>query len=177
VIGALIGATAVLAMCGILFVKDQFDAPERLAQVEGPAGEWYALYAEYPVGDYDPSWHVYRFANHEALAAAQVQRGFDKGALFETYEEGGDHDEDATLEVFDGRFLVLSKAGLFHSLYDIECNRLVINDESPFDAAWQAAGEIPHDSPSWARFYLQWKLDHLHRPIEAIIAAKARCGG
>jgi hypothetical protein len=177
-IGALIGATAVLATCGVLAVRGQFGPPEQLAEVEGPHGEWYALYGEYPAGDYDPSWHVYRFPNREAFSSARVQRGFDKGALFETYEEAGDHDEDATLEVLDGRFLIFSKAGLFHSLYDIECNRLLINEESPFHAASQASGGITHiGNPEWPRFYLQWKLEHLHRPIESAIAAKARCAG
>jgi hypothetical protein len=122
----------VLATCGVLAVRSQFGPPEQLAAVEGPHGEWYALYAEYPVGDYDPSWHVYRFANREAFSSARVRRGFNEGALFETYEEAGDHDEDANLEILKGRFLVFSKAGLFHSLYDIECDRLLINEEDPF---------------------------------------------
>ncbi len=177
-VGVLIGVALVLATCGVFAVRNQFGPPERLAAVEGPHGEWYALYAHYPLGDYDPSWHVYRFADDEDLSSARVHQGFGKGALFETYEEAGDHDEDATLEIFGGRFLIFSKAGLFHSLYDIECGRLVINEQSPFHRASQSDRDKSHvGNPEWPRFYLQWKLEHLHRPIESAIATAPSCAG
>jgi hypothetical protein len=174
-VGALLGALAVLATCALLALKDQVGSPERLVEVQGPHGEWYALYAEYPLGDYDPSWHVYRFATRAALDSAHVERGFNKGALFETYEESGDHDEDAVLEVLDGRFLVFSKAGIFHSLFDIECKRLLVHEEDPYHAA--TSGGMSAATPGWPRFYLKSKLEHLQQPIERAIQAKARCAG
>jgi len=108
------------------------------------------------------------------------QRGslevFNHHALFENYEEAGDHDERATLEIRDGRYLVFSRAGLYHALYDILCDRLLVNEQSPFHAAREATG-APSDinSPEWPRFYLQWKLTHLHQPIAQAMDEPRAC--
>ncbi|MEZ4278483.1 MAG: hypothetical protein R3F21_02560 [Myxococcota bacterium] len=174
--GVLIG----ILLCGLafasLFFWGVYQPLQLIAKAQGPNGEWFGVFADYPAGDYDPSWHIYRFSSLDELESAKIENVFGKGALLETYEEGGDHDEDATIEVVNDRFLVFSKAGMFHALYDLRCDRVVVEDGSPWNSAWEHFGQDRKlDDPEWPRFYLQWKLDHLHRPIAAAIAANKRC--
>lgn len=176
----LAGVVLGILLCGLAFVALlawDFNRPlQMIAKAEGPNGEWFGVFADYPVGDYDPSWHIYRFKSLSELESAKITNQFGDGALLETYEEGGDHDEDATIEVLDGRFLVFSKAGLFHGLYDLQCARVVVDDSSPWNSAWDRFGQNRElDDPEWPRFYLQWKLENLHLPIAKYIAEKPRC--
>jgi len=135
------------------------------------------MYAEYPLGEYDPSWHVYGFDSKAVMDMNTVRRGMGRGALLETYEEGGDHDTDATLEIVKDRYVVFAKAGLYHGLYDIFCQRPIVNVVDPWHEAlstWRSTTT----NPAWPRYYLNWKLTHLDKPIRHILSKNEnRCDG
>ena len=175
-LGILIGVAACGLSAAAIFAWSATRAPDLLVTVEGPNGEWFALFAEYPAGDYDPSWHIYRFPSEAAFLSTPVKSGFGNGAIIETYEEGGDHDGDASLEILSDRYLVFSKAGMFHALYDTRCEQSLFSDSSPWNSARSAFGDDRRvDDPEWPRFYLQWKLANLHEPIRMAIATAKPC--
>ena len=172
-LGALL---AVLAGVGALALGAWYAAtraPTLVAHEQAVDGTVFAMYAHDPAfSDYDPAWFVYEFPSLETMEHATVTSEFDSGALFETYEEGGDHNSDETLEIVAERFVVVSRAGILHSLYDRSCRELLVHEESPWHAADLAGVELAKR----ARPYLEWKLSHLHRPIETLLEnPPARC--
>jgi hypothetical protein len=56
-------------------------------------------------------------------------------------------------------YLVMERNGLYHSLYDLRINELLINNESPWHSAYAEDLETMN----------KWIKDNLHLKIEAII--------
>ena len=164
--GALLAGLAAVVALALYVWWAGTQPPTLVAQAQAADGTVFALYVSHPAfGDYDPKWLVYEFPSLEVMERASISSEWRSGALFETYEEGGDHNSAETLEIVSDRFVVVSRAGILHSLYDRSCRDLLVHEESP----WHAANLSDLEREKRARAYLEWKLTHLHRRIEALL--------
>lgn len=77
------------------------------------------------------------------------------------YDEGPKNLENVKLFVKND-YLVLERSGLYHTLYDLKENQLLINEESP----WHSANAENLETMN------QWIKDNIHSKIEAIINQK-----
>ena len=103
-------------------------------------------------------WEAPRWQHGERLSPARLDRDDALLRLFGNYDEGPKNMEGARL-YREGRYLVLDRGGLHHSLYDLEGGGVVVNEESPWHASG-GAGEAELDA---------WIETHLHDPIDAIL--------
>lgn len=74
------------------------------------------------------------------------------------YDEGPKNLENVRIFVKND-YLVMERSGLYHSLYDLRKNELLINDESP----WHSAGADNQEAMN------HWIKNNLHTKIEAQI--------
>lgn len=80
----------------------------------------------------DRAWYVYKQPLGDNLTKS-MKAGHDKsGALFWNYSETGDHCENPGIAIINNRYFVFSRGGLYHSLYDIKEDKVLVNDESPW---------------------------------------------
>ncbi len=81
------------------------------------------------------------------------------GVLFWNYSEDGDHYDNPNIEIVKERFLVFSRGGLSHSLYDLKTKAVLVNDESPwgsFEESWQFK-----NMDAWVRSKLHQKIERI----------------
>jgi hypothetical protein len=71
------------------------------------------------------------------------------------YDEGPKNRENVRMFVKND-YLVMERSGLYHSLYDLRTNELIINDESPWHSANAETLEIMNN----------WIRENLHSKIE-----------
>jgi hypothetical protein len=101
--------------------------------------------------------------------------GHDKeGVLFWNYSEAGDHSDDPKIEFLKERYLVFSRGGAYHSLYDIKKRQVLVNDESPWasyvlekESKDPSASLLPHAEV--IKEMQVWVQKNLHSKIEKIL--------
>ncbi len=121
----------------------------------------------------DQSWYVYQTRSDEELTDAMREGHNRRGALLWNYSETGDHTSEPEIEIVDERYLVFSRGGLFHALYDLEGRRVLINEESPWGAfllvSENNADQSGNSLEERQRTFHQWKIEVLHNPILRIL--------
>jgi hypothetical protein len=70
----------------------------------------------------DVGWYVYRADLGKPLTDAQREAHNIDGVLFWNYSEAGEHKSNPRIRLVGERFLVFSRGGLDHSLYDLKSN-------------------------------------------------------
>ena len=121
----------------------------------------------------DRAWYVYELPAGADLSK-QMKTGHDiEGVLFWNYTEAGDHYEDPKIVILRDRYLVFSRGGLYHSLYDLQQKAVRVNDESPWNSFQESEqhkkyGEEPPPANTGTAMDV-WVRDNLHREIERII--------
>lgn len=76
------------------------------------------------------------------------------------YDEGPKNLENVKMFIKND-YLVMERSGLYHSLYDLRTNKLIINDESP----WHSANADNLENMN------KWIIENLHSKIEQKINA------
>ena len=151
------------------------DTHKHFAQkIKTPDGKyWIALFTDY-AGIGDPSWHVYRFDINDNVENKKLPRHkFDDGAIFWNYSEAGDDTDGASISIVKDRYILFTRGGIYYSLYDLQNNKVLINDESPWHAFIDSDEfkQLPKDLKLKDQypFYHKWAYKYLHLPIEGII--------
>lgn len=144
---------------------------QKIKSLDGKS--YFALFAD-SAGFGDPSWHLYRFPKNSNVEKMKIHRGEDNlKAIFWNYSEGGDQIENPKIELVHDRYIVFSRGGLYHSLYDIQDNKVLVNEESPYHGlVYSDEFEKITPRPSMKeteRMLKVWKIKKLHDPIEKII--------
>ncbi len=136
---------------------------------------WFALFAD-TAGFGDPSWYLYRFPATAHVENLKIERGSDSGAIFWNYSEGGDQINNPKIELVGNRYIVFTRGGLYHSLCDIQENRVLVNNVSPYHAVvYSEEYKKLNPTPSvgeTGRMIKEWKTRNLHEPIEKVIGKK-----
>jgi len=82
----------------------------------------------------DRAWYVYQLPADGEISKG-MRTGHDtRGVIFWNYSEAGYHYENPKIEIQSNKFLVFSRGGLYHSLYNIETKEVLVNEESPWGA-------------------------------------------
>ena len=122
----------------------------------------------------DRAWYVYQLPVGAGLTK-QMQTGHDtEGVLFWNYTEAGDHSENPRIEVLKNKYLVFSRGGLYHSLYNFETKEVIVNDESPWgsyinsEQSKTPSGSLPAHEEMKKRMDA-WVQKNLHSKIEKIL--------
>jgi len=134
---------------------------------------WFALFAD-SAGFGDPSWHLYRFPATTDVENVQIERGInDSDAIFWNYSEGGDQTENPTIQLVQTRYIVFTRGGLHHSLYDIHEDKVLVNNTSPYHGlVYSEEFEKIDPRPPMEeteRMIKEWKIKNLHDPIRKIV--------
>ncbi|CAI9429280.1 DUF4468 domain-containing protein [Candidatus Ornithobacterium hominis] len=124
----------------------------------------YALY--FSVAGFDDvefqilKWKKNNWENEEKVDKRSVyeetNKDFEKIAF--NYDEGPKNLENPKIFVKND-YLIMERSGLYYSLYDLKMNKLLINDESP----WNSATD---NSPAGLN---KWIKENIHNKIEAKI--------
>jgi len=121
----------------------------------------------------DRAWYVYQLPIGAGLTK-QMKTGHDtEGVLFWNYTEAGDHYDNPKIEILKDKYLVFSRGGLFHSLYDLQQKAVLVNDESPWNSFQESEqfkkyGEKPPSGTPGTAMDV-WVRENLHRKIERIV--------
>jgi len=147
-------------------------------KIESPdAKSWYALFAD-SAGFGDPSWHLYEYPHDTDVEGVKLKSGAkDAAALFWNYAEAGDHADNPNIRLVRGRYIVFTRGGLHHSLYDIQQKKTLVNEQSPYHAV-VGSEEYTKITPDptmerTSELVKEWKMKNLHDPILKIIGSKA----
>jgi hypothetical protein len=122
----------------------------------------------------DRAWYVYQLPINAEITK-QMKRGHDEtGTLFWNYSEAGDHYDSPKIEIRNGKHLVFSRGGLFHSLYDIGKGQVLVNEESPWNAFMSSQEKKPPSTKSLPpetekQKMDEWVRNNLHLKIEKIL--------
>lgn len=79
----------------------------------------------------DRAWYVYQLPLGTTLTKEMKTANDKTGVLFWNYSEAGEHHDNPQIEIVKERFLVFSRGGLKHSLYDLKTRTVLVNDISP----------------------------------------------
>ncbi len=148
-------------------------------KIKSPDSQWwFALFADL-AGFGDPSWHLCRFSSAIDVENLKLERGItDPEEIFWNYSEGGDQTDNPRIELVSSRYIVFTRGGLHHSLYDIQKNRVLVNNTSPYHAVvFSEEYEKLTPEPSMketSRMVKEWKIRNLHKPIEKIIGRDSK---
>lgn len=116
----------------------------------------------------DRSWYVYESALGAPLTEEQRKGHNDEGALFWNYSEAGEHKDNPRLRMEGERFLVFSRGGLDHSLYDLRAKQVLINEISPWGAAVGKPDlNLTHEAEM--AVVETWVRENLHERIQSHI--------
>jgi hypothetical protein len=122
----------------------------------------------------DPAWYVYKLPIGAAFTKRMKTAHDTEDVLFWNYSELGDHCDDPGIEIIRKKYLVFTRGGLHHSLYDIEKAEVLVNEESPL-AASLTAGEAKDPSGKPLSYEEEmkrmdvWVRENLHSRIEKIL--------
>lgn len=121
----------------------------------------------------DRAWYVYQLPIGASLTE-KIKSGRDReGVLFWNYSEAGDHSDSPKIEVQNDQYLVFSRGGLYHSLYDYRNEKVIVNDESPWhsymiseeansSSGSQVLSEEMHEGmETWVRKSLHSKIEEV----------------
>ena len=122
----------------------------------------------------DQAWYVYQLPIGVSLTE-QMKSGHDReGSLFWNYSEAGDHSDSPKIEVQNDQYLVFSRGGLYHSLYNYRRAKVIVNDESPWHS-YMMSEETNNSSGNQElseemhRGMEAWVRKNLHSKIEEIL--------
>lgn len=119
----------------------------------------YVLY--FTVGGFDDlewnivKWEEANWLNEDKLSFERLESDSTLQKLFWNYDEGPKNIENIKLFI-ENDFLVFERGNLYHSLYDLKTETLILNEESP----WTAANSGDKDVIN------QWIKTNLHDKIE-----------
>lgn len=120
----------------------------------------YALY--FSVAGFDDiefqilKWKKENWNNFETINKITIDesnQNFEKVAF--NYDEGSKNLDDVKIFI-QNDYLIMERSGLYHSLYDLKTNKLLINEESP----WHAAEDNSDEGLN------KWIKENLHKKIE-----------
>ena len=154
---------------------------EKLMSPDGTA--WFALYHDYS-GIGDPEWHVFKIPIGEDSKSLKIPAAYwsiDSDAndfwknrmLMWNWSEAGNHVSNPHIEVIGRRYLVFIRGGYYHGLYDIDENKTLITDTSP----WHSLVYSYERGSTRSGLKLdqidaqmdKWVEDTLHNPIKKIV--------
>lgn len=121
----------------------------------------------------DRAWYVYQMPIGARLTNEMLTGHDEHNVLFWNYSEAGDHYDNPKIEMLKDRYLLFSRGGLYHSLYDLRIQKLLVNDESPWNSfqgsdQFRKYGEnAPSGSAGTAMDV--WVRNNLHKRIESIV--------
>ena len=121
----------------------------------------------------DRAWYVYQLPVRPGLTKKMNTAHDEEGALFWNYSEAGDHSDNPKIEIQKGRYLLFSRGGLYHSVYDLRHKAVLVNDESPWGAFLESdqykkyGDKLPPGTKGTAMDV--WVRENLHKKIEQII--------
>ena len=98
------------------------------------------------------------------------------GVIFWNYSESGNNIENPKIEIVNNRYLVFSRGGYYHSLYDIKNKKVLVNDESPWGSfllseEYKLLDE--DDTTEDMYFYMdKWVNRNLHTKIKQMITSR-----
>ncbi|HEY9898758.1 MAG TPA: hypothetical protein V6D00_06215 [Pantanalinema sp.] len=158
--GSVLALVALIAWFGISLSLDNRIKHE-LLRVAAPDGthEFVLLSDSADFGD--PAWYVYELERGQRLPSFAREAHNTDGVLFWNYSEDGGYTDDPHLEIRDRRYLVFSRGGRYHGLYDITKRRVLVNEECP----WWSYRELPKSEQD------RWVFQNLHAPIHRILSA------
>lgn len=125
----------------------------------------------------DRAWYVYQLpVGAEVTSNMKAGRNKD-GVLFWNYSEAGDHQENPGLEIHGERYLVFSRGGYYHSVYDISSRRVLVNHESPWHSFIGFGETEVEDNEILTKAIMRkemsrWIEKNLHKRIEEILSKK-----
>lgn len=150
------------------FVVDSLLYKVRVQDVEMPDGSVFALYED-GAGAGDLAFSVCRLRGDASWWEARLRSG--KRAPCEVlwnYSEAGHDTDGARIDVVSGRYLVMSRGGLYYGLYDIREDRSLSDVASPWhsflesrSAATASGDKMPDDIA-----YRAWARGNIHGPID-----------
>lgn len=120
----------------------------------------YALY--FSVAGFDDiefqilKWKKENWNNFETINKITIDesnQNFEKVAF--NYDEGPKNLDDVKIFI-QNDYLIMERSGLYHSLYDLKTNKLLINEESP----WHATEDNSDEGLN------KWIKENLHKKIE-----------
>lgn len=111
----------------------------------------YALFFSMAIFD-DYSWHVVKFSKEEWNS----EEGGE--SIIFNYDEA-DPNADSVHIFIQEPYLVMSRGGLYYSLYNLESDSLLINSESP----WFEGGDNT----------LEWVRENLDQPIREVLSRES----
>jgi hypothetical protein len=85
----------------------------------------------------DRAWYVYKMPLGAKITKKMKTGHNGEGVLFWNYSETGIHSVSPKLKVLKNKFLVFSRGGFYHSLYNIQTNEVIVNDENPWGSFYQ----------------------------------------
>ena len=122
----------------------------------------------------DRAWYVYKRSLNSWFTKEMYLAHNTNGVLFWNYSEAGNHSENPKLEIVNDHYMVFSRGGAYHSLYDIDKEQVIENDTSPFHSYlqdWQNKNNS-EDSPPIGHIETEmkaWVKKNLHEKIEKIL--------
>jgi hypothetical protein len=122
----------------------------------------------------DPAWYVYKLPIGVDITKRMKTAYDTEDVLFWNYSELGDHCDNPKIEIIGKKYLVFTRGGLRHSLYDIEKAEVLVNDECPWAASLTAeeakgrSGRILSYEEEMKRMDV-WVRENLHSKIEKIL--------
>jgi len=138
--------------------------------LEAPGGNVQFVLLTDVSGFVDRAWYVYQIPIGADIDS-RMETGHDtEGVLFWNHSETGIHQSKPIIEIVKGRFLVFSRGGLYHSLYDLRQQTVLVNDPNPWSSFQKSVQAGNQAQPGAAQAGMDaWVRDNLHRKIEALI--------
>ena len=105
-------------------------------------------------------WKKENWKGEETVDKRSVYENTNKNVerIAFNYDEGPKNLENPRIFI-DKNYLVMERSGLYYSLYDLKANKLLINDESP----WNSAEDNSEEGLK------KWIKENLHNKIQKII--------
>ena len=154
---------------------------EKLISPYGTA--WFALYHNYS-GIGDPDWHVLKIPVDEDPESLKIPVAYEftdpdmndfwkNRMLMWNWSEAGNHVSNPHIEIIGRKYLVFIRGGYYHGLYDIDEDKTLITDTSP----WHSFVYSEEHGSTKLDLKLdqidaqmdKWVEDTLHNPIKEIV--------
>jgi hypothetical protein len=117
----------------------------------------------------DRAWYIYSVPTGSPPTDEMLAQDHSAPSLIFSYAESANHCTDEKLEIVMNRYLVFSRGGVRHSLYDLDTDETLFNITGPW---W----EYPHEEgnrPSVEDFH-EWALVAMDQKIKSILDERSR---
>lgn len=110
----------------------------------------------------DMEWSIFKWKkdswkNEEKLYAERIKSDSTVTRILWNYDEATKNTENIRIFI-ENDYLIMERGNLYHSLYDLRSEEVLLNEESPWAASDFAEGEELHE---WIRVNLHDKIDKL----------------